>query len=266
MGSKRSDFGTSAGPNAREKLREDLLSARDRLQQHVAALQAIADAVDEVHRGATIANITGGAVGIAGGITTIVGLCLAPVTFGASLIVSLTGLGVSLAGGLTTAAATATDMVQRKVKKGEVQDILKQCQAELGLIQDYVKTIGNSEQEGGPAAAVCEDLKLLFAVWGGTGRVAGNAVQMVKAGGLLAGAGRVVRFAGAALHAVTAVTLALDIFFTVKDAVELHKGARTELAAKIREAIAGLKQTIDELNKLQALLAAGSGTPSAAGL
>ncbi|XP_019378506.1 PREDICTED: apolipoprotein L3-like [Gavialis gangeticus] len=253
-------FSKPAWLNTREELRQRLLLARDKLQQHIAALQAIADAVDEVHRGATIANITGGAVGIAGGITTVVGLCLAPVTFGASLIVSLTGLGVSLAGGLTSAAATTTDIVKSKVKKGEVQKILQQCQEELGLIQDYMKTNGNREQE------LCEDLRLLFTVWGGTGRAANNTAQIVRASALLAGAGRVARFAGAALHTMTTVTLALDIFFTVKDAVELHRGARTELAAKIREAIAGLTQTMDELDKVQELLAARSGTPGAAGL
>ncbi|XP_025047326.1 uncharacterized protein LOC102372761 [Alligator sinensis] len=236
-----------------EILRERLLPARDRLQQHVAALRVIADAVDEVHRGATIANITGGAVGIAGGVTTIVGLCLAPVTFGASLIVSLVGLGVSTAGGLTSMAATTTDMVQSRVKKEEINGLLGQCQAEVQLIQQYMEYVSVRVQEAKDGAG----LNLLFAIpqiGAGAGRTILNTINMVRAGELLANASRVARFAGTVTHVLTALTLGLDIFFVAKDSIELHKGAKTELANKIREAVAELQQVIDQVNDVYEVL------------
>ncbi|XP_019333874.2 uncharacterized protein LOC106738055 [Alligator mississippiensis] len=234
-----------------EILRKELLSARDRLQQHVAALQAIADAVDKVHRGATIASITGGTVGIAGGITTVVGLCLAPVTFGASLIVSLTGLGVSLAGGLTSAAATTTDVVQSRVKKEEINGLLGQCQAEVQLIRECMKTLCEKLQQDSGSYFNPDLLPEIPQVVSVAGRTVLHTVKAVSVGKLLASAGLIARITA---HALTALTLGLDVFFVAKDSVELHNGAKTELASKIREAVAELERVIDQVNHVYEVL------------
>uniref|UniRef100_A0A8C8VKL4 Apolipoprotein L3 n=1 Tax=Pelusios castaneus TaxID=367368 RepID=A0A8C8VKL4_9SAUR len=228
-----------------EILKESLLQARDTLKRNLPELRKIADDIDEVHRGATIANITGGTVGIAGGITTIVGLALAPVTFGASLIVSLTGLGVSTLGGLTSAAATATDLGVNKVKKETVEKLLEECRSELVNINQCIKIIQVSAQ------SMKDDGSgdLLFGVsqiGSGAGRVVLNTMKMVKAGQLLANAGRVARFAGSATHVLTALTLGLDIFFVAKDSRELYNGAKTELAANIRDAVKEMEQVYDQ--------------------
>uniref|UniRef100_A0A8C8S345 Apolipoprotein L3 n=1 Tax=Pelusios castaneus TaxID=367368 RepID=A0A8C8S345_9SAUR len=175
--------------------------------KHLVDLRKIADVIDEVHRGATIANITGGTVGIAGGITTIVGLALVPVTFGASLKVSLTGLGVSTLGGLTSAAATTTDLGVNKVKKEAVKKLLEECQSELENINMCIQIIRVQAQN-------MNDLLVgLSQIGSGAGRIVLNTMKMVKAGQLLANAGRVAKFAGSATHVLTALTLGLDIFF-----------------------------------------------------
>ncbi|CAM4628966.1 unnamed protein product [Caretta caretta] len=235
---------------------QSLSRARDRLQKHFHELQETADDIDTVHKGATVANVAGGAVGIAGGITTFVGLSLAPVTFGASLIVSLTGFAVATAGGLTSAAATTTDMVASKVKKETVEKLLLECQAELGNIKKDTEIIcehiqclesyGNS------------DFMFPFAQIGaGAGRAALNIPKMVKAGQLLANAGKVARFAGAATHILTAVPLGLDVFFVAKDSVKLHNGTKTELAAKIREAVNEMEQVTRQVSEMCMALTAG---------
>ncbi|XP_065417389.1 uncharacterized protein LOC135974288 [Chrysemys picta bellii] len=233
----------------RKKINEvvqSLLRARDKLQRHFPELRKTADDIDWVHKGATIANVTGGTVGIAGGITTIVGLCLAPVTFGASLIVSLTGLAVSTAGGLTSAAATTTDIVTSKVKKETVEKLLQECQTELDNIEKAIKLL---ESYG--------DIAFVFAIpqiGSGAGRAVLNIMKMVKAGQLLANVGRIAKFAGAATHVLTGVTLGLDIIFVAKDSVDLHNGAKTELAAKIREAVNEMEQVIGQVNEMEQVI------------
>uniref|UniRef100_A0A8C3T8D0 Apolipoprotein L3 n=1 Tax=Chelydra serpentina TaxID=8475 RepID=A0A8C3T8D0_CHESE len=217
-------------------LMESLLPARTRVKRHLKELREIADAIDKIHKGATIASITGGTVGIAGGITTIVGLALIPVTFGASLIVSLTGLAVSTAGGLTSAAATTTDIVASKVKRETVENVLMECQIEVDQMKGYAERIEERIQR----LRENENSRFVFAIpqiGAGAGRSILNTIKMVKAGQLLANIGRIARFAGAATHVLTALTLGLDIFFVAKDSVDLHKGAKTELAAKIREIV-----------------------------
>ncbi|XP_065417390.1 uncharacterized protein LOC101945556 [Chrysemys picta bellii] len=226
-----------------------LLPARDRVKRHIDELREIADALDKIHKGATIANIAGGTVGIAGGITTIVGLCLIPVTFGASLIVSLTGLAVSTAGGLTSAAATTTDIVTSTVKRETVEKVLQECQTDVEHIKDYAERIAEKIQnlkdneKKGFVLAIPQ-------IGSGAGRAVLNTMKMVKAGQLLANVGRIARFAGAATHVLTALTLGLDIFFVAKDSMDLHKGAKTELAAKVREAVNEMEQMIDDFNKM----------------
>ncbi|KAG7314085.1 hypothetical protein KOW79_022581 [Hemibagrus wyckioides] len=81
------------------------------LYQHVLRLYTIADDISNFHRRAKIANITGGTTTAVGGVAAITGLALAPVTFGASLIVSAVGLGVATAGGITAASASISDNV-----------------------------------------------------------------------------------------------------------------------------------------------------------
>ncbi|XP_065417384.1 uncharacterized protein LOC101946673 [Chrysemys picta bellii] len=232
-----------------EILTESLLPARDRVKRHIDELREIADAIDKIHKGARIANVTGGAVGIAGGITTIVGLCLIPVTFGASLIVSLTGLAISTAGGLTSAAATTTDKVASKVKRETVEKLLQECQADMDHIKDYAERIAEKIQN----LKDNEKKGFVFAIpqiGSGAGRAVLNTMKMVKAGQVLANVGRIANFAGAATHVLTGVTPGLDTFFTAKDSMDLHKGAKTELAAKIREAVNEMEQMIDHFNEM----------------
>ncbi|KAG5846274.1 hypothetical protein ANANG_G00148040 [Anguilla anguilla] len=69
------------------------------LQPKLKELDGVADGLERVHFGTTVGSLTGGVIGAAGGITTIVGLALAPVTLGASLIVTGVGIGVAAAGG-----------------------------------------------------------------------------------------------------------------------------------------------------------------------
>ncbi|XP_067426026.1 uncharacterized protein [Emydura macquarii macquarii] len=226
-----------------EILKWSLLPARDRLKSLLAELLEIADTLDKIHRGATIAKITGGSVGIAGGITAIVGLALAPVTFGASLIVSITGLAVSTAGGLTSAAATATDMGTTHVKKETTEKLLKECQEELEHIERHTNSICEKFQHlegfGGK-----DFMSAVTQIGSGTGRVVLNTMKIVKAGQLLANAGRIARFAGAVTGVLTALALVFDIFFVAKDSMEYHKGAKSELAGKIREAVNKMEQVI----------------------
>ncbi|XP_067390531.1 apolipoprotein L domain-containing protein 1-like [Emydura macquarii macquarii] len=231
-----------------EILKGSLLPARDRLERLLAELREIADTVDKIHRGATIAKITGGSVGIAGGITAIVGLCLAPVTFGASLIVSVTGLAVATAGGLTSATATGTDIGTSHVKKKTTEQLLNKCQEELEHIQEYTRSI--SEKCQILKGYGDKDLKSAVAQIGsGAGRVVLNAIKMAEAGQLLLNAGRIARFAGAATGVLTALALGFDIFFLAKDSMEYHKGAKSELAGKIREAAKDIEQVIDHVDQ-----------------
>ncbi|XP_059583533.1 uncharacterized protein LOC132250424 [Alligator mississippiensis] len=231
-----------------EILRGKLLPARDRLQQHVAALRTIADTMDAAHRGMKKANIIGGIFSIVGGITTIMGLSLASVTFGTSLV--FTGLGVSLAGGLTGAAATRSNISQSQDKKEEFNGLLDRCEAEVQRIKQYMEYISVRVQTAKEAVNKTDRLFAIPQI----GAAAGRVMEMVKAGQLLGKAGHITQLVGTATSTMTGVTLGLDVFFVAKNAIELLKGTKTDLAAKIREAVTKLEQVIEQVNNMNKTL------------
>ncbi|XP_069089048.1 apolipoprotein L3-like [Pleurodeles waltl] len=225
-------------------------------------LRRIADGLDQFHHGATIASITGGAVSAAGGITTVVGLILAPFTFGASLIVTGVGLGVAAAGGVTSATATISDTVKERVERGKVDTLIRQYETSMNEIEECLKSIQcqlerlNSHPDFSrirmkefEAVALCALPR--------AGRGIANVVEIVRlaqlgkaAGGLARG----IRIAGVATGVLTGLFLVMDAIFIAKDAKDLHEGAKTEAAAKIRVAADELEKGLHELMEIACTL------------
>ncbi|CAH2246467.1 apolipo L3-like [Pelobates cultripes] len=210
------------------------------LEKCIKELRSIADDVDKFHRGAIITNIAGSSVGIAGGITTIVGLALAPFTFGASLIVAGVGIGVATAGGLTGAAASIADHVNIKNKCKKVEEIIEELKQGMDKMQELVSEINTLIDN------IRSKLGLIncnFARVGVRGVFAATEItrlaQLVK---LSTTAARGAQLAARGAQAATAVSgvfaalfLVLDIAFVIKGAQDLKNGAKSDQAAKIRK-------------------------------
>ncbi|KYO25243.1 hypothetical protein Y1Q_0012395 [Alligator mississippiensis] len=163
---------------------ERLLPARDRLKQHVAALRVIANTVDEVRRGATIADFARGSSSL-GSTTATVGLGLAAMAFRTSLAVSLVGLAVSTAHSLIGTAATNTNVVQSRIEEEEMNGLLGQCQAEVQLIQERMKHIFMRVQEAAEDSASLSLLLPISQIRDRAGRTVLSTMKMVRAGELL---------------------------------------------------------------------------------
>ncbi|KAK6467810.1 apolipoprotein L3-like, partial [Huso huso] len=229
-----------------------------RLQQYVNELQRTADGVDRFHKGAIIGSITGGAIGVAGGIATITGLILAPFTFGASVIVTAVGLGVASAGGLTSASASISDTVKNNsYDRKRVEEILAGYQKDMAPISEclnYIQTGMEKVKSFDISCKAYSKVEGVFQAGARAGKGLSNiieivrVVQMAKVAG---GAVRAVRIAGVATGILSGLFLGLDVFFIAKDAMELRKGAKTEFAAKIREGANELQAGLDELNKIR---------------
>ncbi|KYO36761.1 hypothetical protein Y1Q_0010244 [Alligator mississippiensis] len=139
----------------------------------------MANAVDEAHRKARIANVARGTLGIVGCVST----------FGASLAVSLIGLSISTARGLTSTAATTTNMVKSQVNKEEINELLGQCQAEVQVIQQYTEDISVRVQKAAEDAINSDPMPEIPQIRAGAGHAVLNTMKMVKAEELLANSG-----------------------------------------------------------------------------
>ncbi|XP_018117847.1 apolipoprotein L6 [Xenopus laevis] len=224
------------------------------VKECVKELRSIADGIDLFHRNAIIAGVVGSSVGIAGGITTIVGLALAPVTFGASLIVTLVGGGVATAGGITGAASSIADSANIRMKGKRVEEIIQTIQVDIAHLEELLKSIN----------AHIEDMKRLVGLQnvditraGAIGVFAAveitSLAQLANVSAIATKAAHVAAWGAKAAAAVSGVIVALfmfvDIAIVAKGAKDLKEGAKVEQAKKIR-AVADELET--EFEKLQA--------------
>ncbi|MFT7800156.1 apolipoprotein L3-like isoform X1 [Arapaima gigas] len=242
---------------------------RRSLAARVVELRTVADAADNFHKRTVAASMGGGVASVAGSVTTITGLALAPITFGTSLIVTAVGIGVATAGGLASASANITDTVhsnldRKKVEKmiqgyqEEMQDI-KEClefvQEGMNVLEkwnfeEYMSTLSNN--------SLNQNVKHVMKEGGRAGKAlvinTGNLVNTVQVFSTAGGAARAAQAISVTTGVMSALFLALDVFFLAKDSHELRAGAKTKFAAKIREVCTELDEGLLELNRIKVQL------------
>ncbi|XP_053354291.1 apolipoprotein L1 isoform X1 [Clarias gariepinus] len=237
------------------------------LWQHIIDLNLIADGLDRFNKRAKVAQITGGSTSAVGGVATITGLALAPVTMGTSLIVTAVGLGVAAAGGLTSASAGISNSVHGSMDRKKVERILKDFQSKMGDIDKctrFIKRgIENLREFNAPRVKKLKTYDSDYTAINNIyedGAMAGKALltsaneiarftQVAMATG--GTAARAVQVAAMATGVLTGLFVAMDVYFVAKDSHELRKGAKSEFAQKIREVAEQLQQGLVELNMIR---------------
>ena len=99
----------------KEKFFRKMPKWRNTRQTTIDILYEIANECGSLHRDCNIANVTGSSVGAAGGLMALVGLALAPVTFGVSLSLTIAGAATGVAGATTN---IVTSIVESSKMKG----------------------------------------------------------------------------------------------------------------------------------------------------
>ncbi|XP_019203205.1 glutamic acid-rich protein isoform X2 [Oreochromis niloticus] len=236
------------------------------LWQHVIDLNAIADGLDKFSKNTKIAQITGGSTSAIGGVTTVTGLALAPVTMGTSLIVTAVGLGIAAAGGLTSAGAGISNQVNNTMDRKKVEKIVQDYQEKmedlnkcLTFIKQGIENLRRFDLIKMKNSAYNQDFPALTSRFYEDGAMAGKAilinaneimrfVQIAHVAGSTAA--RAVQIASMATGVLTGLFVVMDIYFVSKDSKELKKGAKSEFAAKIREVAQQLHDGLVELNSI----------------
>ncbi|XP_035994459.1 dentin sialophosphoprotein isoform X10 [Fundulus heteroclitus] len=237
------------------------------LWQHVIDLNAIADGLDKFTKKTKIAQITGGSTSAIGGVATITGLALAPVTMGTSLIVTAVGLGVATAGGLTSAGAGISNQVNNSMDRKKVEKIVEDYQDKIAdlnkclkFIKQGIENLRRFDLLKMKKSAYNQDFPALTSQFYEDGAMAGKAilinaneimrvVQIANVAGSTAA--RAVQIASMATGVLTGLFVAMDIYFVAKDSKELKKGAKSDFAAKIREVATQLHDGLVELNTIR---------------
>ncbi|XP_034553416.1 apolipoprotein L3-like [Notolabrus celidotus] len=235
------------------------------LQAQLNKLTEVADSLKKVHTGTTIGSLTGGVIGAAGGITSLVGLILAPFTLGASLIVTGIGVGVGVVGGVTAGASNITNMVNQSSNRKAVKSIIKEFDEKVNAIAIWLQEIGHSLQtlsersssqipSGQESFPGETETKVAARIGRSIGTAASEIVRNVRVaniGRIAAQASRTVRVAEVATGALSGLFLAFDIFFIAMDAKEIHKIRQTnedgETSSEIMKFVHSVRKSAEEL-------------------
>ncbi|XP_023138269.2 uncharacterized protein apold1b isoform X2 [Amphiprion ocellaris] len=236
------------------------------LQQRILELLALADAADNFHKKTVTASVGGGVASIAGSVTTITGLILAPFTAGTSLIVTAVGIGIATAGGVTSASANITDTVHSKTDRKKVEKMIQDYQGEikdikecLEFLQEGMETLDewNFEQYADSISKkhLSQNVKHVMKEGGRAGKAlvinTESLISTIQVLNVAGGAAKAAQVMSVTTGVMSGLFLALDVFFLAKDSMELRKGAKTEFAAKIREVCKDLQDGLLELNSIK---------------
>nr|XP_020447231.1 apolipoprotein L6-like [Monopterus albus] len=237
------------------------------LWQHIIDLNSIADGLDKFNKKTKIAQITGGSTSAIGGITTITGLALAPVTMGTSLIVTAVGLGVATAGGLTSAGAGISNQVNNSMDRKKVERLVEDYQGKmvdlnkcLKFIQHGIENLRKFDLIKLKSHVYNHEFPALTSSFYEDGAMAGktiltntNEIMRVVQIAHVAGttAARALQIASMATGVLTGFFVGMDIYFVAKDSKQLKKGAKSEFATKIREVVTQLHDGLVELNAIR---------------
>lgn len=222
-------------------------------------LRALADGLERVHEGTTIGSLTGGVIGAVGGITSIVGLILAPFTLGASLIVTGVGVGVGAVGGVTAGASNITKMVNQSSDRKAVRSIIKEIEQKISAVVTWLLEINSGmqaiknqcPQTPDTDSKFTEDKLMSVRAGKGLGGIAElvRLVRVANIGKLAAQTCRVVRLAEVATGVLSGLFVAVDIFFIALDAKEIqHIKEAREAEKRIEPPSASESETGDSMS------------------
>ncbi|TDH03308.1 hypothetical protein EPR50_G00161620 [Perca flavescens] len=258
----------------------DMFSERQpRMLQFLKDLEENAVQLDRMNTGARISSVAGSSVGAVGGVLSIIGLALSPVTAGASLVLTMTGVGLGITSGVNSAVTTATEIGVNVTQQKKASEVFQSFMKDMHDLQDCLKV--EIKEGTSPIDVVV-----------GVGKVISNAasaVKMLKSEELIASAGKVAvqevkalrnvprvaadipdigqaavkgplalsKSARAGLIGLNALFLGMDIFFICKDSISLAKGSKSEVSQFIRARTALWRSELDSLQKIHDFLCEG---------
>ncbi|XP_055366920.1 uncharacterized protein apol isoform X2 [Betta splendens] len=247
-----------------------------RMLQFLTELEETAVQLDRMYKGAKISSVAGSSVGAVGGVLSIIGLALIPVTAGLSLALTMTGLGLGITSGVNSLVTTATECGVNYTQQKKASEVFQSFMEDVQTLQDCLEeTMKRDTDEIDVALGTGKSLVKLGVV--------GKAIDtLIDAGKAVAQEGKALRnvprvasdipdigqaalkgplalskSARAGLFVANALFLGMDIFFICKDSISLAKGTEAEMSRFIRARAQIWSTEMDSWQKIHDLLSEG---------
>uniref|UniRef100_A0A4W2IFS1 Apolipoprotein L3-like n=1 Tax=Bos indicus x Bos taurus TaxID=30522 RepID=A0A4W2IFS1_BOBOX len=231
------------------------------LEECISKFRELADKVEKVHKGCTISNVLVHSTGAVSGILTIVGLALAPVTMGASVVLLATGIGLGAAATVTSVSTSIIEHVNRSSAETEASRMMSSLIKKWKVLLEVLKSIPTTEKV--TKAVQCIEMHIHAMETGqaipgsaananigvSAGRISYPAIEQIETG-FKATALTITKGARIGGLATAGVFLLVDVGFMVKESMHLHDGAKTEAAESLRRRAWELERKLEELTQI----------------
>lgn len=268
-----------------------------KMQQFLIEIEENAVQLDRMRKGAKISSVAGSSVGAVGGVLSIIGLALIPVTAGVSLILTLTGVGMGITSGVNNLVTTATEIGVNVKHQKKANEVFQSFMKDVEGIQDCLEEVSNqavTKMEVGKIAvamAVGKVLTAASAIGKGIDSIvdAASVVKMLKSEEVIASVSKAAfqeskafrnvprvaseipdlgqavakvplalsKSARAGFIALNALFLGMDVFFICKDSISLAKGSKSEVSQFLRARAALWRSEMDSWQKIRDSLCEG---------
>ncbi|MCJ8729894.1 hypothetical protein PDJAM_G00112570 [Pangasius djambal] len=206
------------------------------LLNHITELHCTADSLVKTNKSTRLAKLTGGTTGAVGGVTIAVGLALAPLTLGASLVATGVGVGIAAAGGVTGASASFTKKIKGTQIKDKVEKIISNFRAQIEDILACLRFI-----DVGMEHLRKQDSSKLKEMGAHLEKIARLAQEMENINSI------------DAISECFGILQGLDSYFSEEDNPRTKKNSNSQLSQKVREVADKLKECVDQLIRIKNL-------------
>ncbi|XP_070264069.1 apolipoprotein L3-like isoform X1 [Myotis yumanensis] len=253
-------------PSIEQEFRESFMKQfpqeKQFIEECIGKLYALADEVDKVHRDCTISKVAASSTSIVSGILTIIGLSLAPVTLGASLVLLATGMGLGAAAAVTDMTADIVEDSKNTSAKAKARCLVSKGSDKVNVVQELL--LGNAPKIVSLAVRCSISVKDIvknahaFNLAKSNPVLAAEARSFMRTGTMSAPSDMQVQkaFGGTALTmskgariagaTMAGVSLLVDVIKLVIESVHLHKGAKAQSAEELRQLAQELERRWEE--------------------
>nr|XP_014337682.1 PREDICTED: LOW QUALITY PROTEIN: apolipoprotein L3-like [Bos mutus] len=231
------------------------------LEEFIGKFHELADKVEKVHKGCTISNVMAHSTGAVSGILTIVGLALALMTMGSSVVLLATVTGLGAVGTVTSVSTSILEHMKRSSVETIASRMMSTLIKKWKVLLEILKS--NPTTEKVTKAVQCIEMHIHDMQ---TGKAISDSAANILMGLMIlsspsiqkkeavfkAPAFTITKGARAQIAGLAAagVFLLVDVGFLVKESIHLHDGAKTEAAESLRQRAWELERKLEELTQI----------------
>ncbi|XP_035986813.1 uncharacterized protein LOC105923857 [Fundulus heteroclitus] len=240
-----------------------------KMLQFLDELEECAVKLDSMNKGAKISSVTGSSVGAVGGVLSIAGLALIPVTAGVSLGLTIAGATMGGTSAVNSLVTTLTEVGVNHTQQKKANEAFQSFMEEFQKIQECLSEVMKQSSD------TLKPKKINVVV--GVGKAVNNVPAIVKGADAIVDAASALKAAGAgkasdvpeigqaAVKGPLALTkgaragfivlnaffIGMDIFFITKDSMSLAKGNETKVSKFLRARVSLLRSQVESWEKIR---------------